>query len=245
VNFLRQGTIGKVYPSGKVDLFVELGNGSIGNGIRFNRGGDMFVADYTNHNVLKIGTTNKIIQVFAHDSTMNQPNDLAIMDNGILFASDPNWGNSSGRLWRIDTDGSTVLLEANMGTTNGLEVSPDNKILYVNESVQRRIWAYQLNEAGAISDKKLFYSFEDFGMDGMRCDVEGNLYVTRHGKGTVVILSPQGNLIQEVQLKGKKPSNIAFGGGDGRTCYVTLQDRGRVEAFRTAHAGRSWQMHNR
>jgi gluconolactonase len=74
----------------------------------------------------------------------------------------------------------------------------------------------------------------------MRCDVEGNLYITRYGKGTVAKLSPEGKLLLEVQMKGKKPSNIAFGGKDGKTAYVTLQDRGYIETFRVEKAGRSF-----
>ena len=54
VNFAKQGTIGKVTPDGDASLFVELSNGSIANGIRFNTEDEMFVADYTNHNILKI-----------------------------------------------------------------------------------------------------------------------------------------------------------------------------------------------
>ena len=57
-----------------------------------------------------------------------------------------------------------------MGTTNGIEVSPDETKLYVNESVQKNIWVYDLDSDGNISNKKLFYSFEDYGLDGMRCD---------------------------------------------------------------------------
>jgi sugar lactone lactonase YvrE len=242
VNYQKQGTIGLVKPDGTTTLFVELGNGSIGNGIRFNKNMEMFIADYVNHNVLKIGAGSREIVVHAHDSSMNQPNDLAIMDNGILFASDPNWRESTGKLWRVNTDGSPTLLQSDMGTTNGIEVSPDNNSLYVNESVQRKIWSFDLNAEGEISNKSLFHQFEDFGMDGMRCDAEGNLYVTRYGKGTVAILSPTGKLVREVQLKGKKPSNVAFGGEDGRTCYVTLQDRGCIESFRAEYPGRSWKM---
>jgi sugar lactone lactonase YvrE len=88
----------------------------------------------------------------------------------------------------------------------------------------------------------LFHQFEDFGMDGMRCDVDGNLYVTRHGKGTVAKLSPEGKLLLEVKLKGKKPSNIAFGGSDGKTAYITLQDRGYIETFRVENPGRSFRL---
>ena len=242
VNYERQHTIGKVTPDGTASVFVELPTGSIGNGIRFSSEGFMFIADYTNHNVLKVDMDTRNITIHAHEPTMNQPNDIAIGANDILYASDPNWGASTGQIWRVDTDGEVTLLEADMGTTNGIEVSPDEKLLYVNESAQRNIWAYDLSAEGEISNKRLLIQFPDFGMDGMRCDIEGNLYVTRHGKGTVAKLSPAGEVLLEVQLTGKLCSNIAFGGPDGRTCYVTMADRGNVEVFRADLPGRSWQL---
>ena len=245
VNFERQHTIGKVTPDGEASVFVELPDGSIGNGIRFNSEGFMFIADYTNHNVLKVDMETQKISVYAHEPTMNQPNDLAIGANDIIYASDPNWGASTGQIWRVDTDGKVTLLEADMGTTNGVEVSPDEKILYVNESVQRNIWAYDLSLDGEISNKRLLIQFPDFNMDGMRCDIEGNLYVTRHGKGTVAKLSPEGDVLLEVELTGKLCTNIAFGGSDGSTCYVTMADRGNVEVFRADLPGRSWKLFQR
>ena len=242
VNFGEKGTIGKVSPEGESSLFVKLPEGSTGNGIRLNRKGDLFIADYTGHNILKINASTKVITVHAHEPAMNQPNDVAIRSDDVLFASDPNWSESTGQIWRIDLDGKTSLLEDNMGTTNGIELSPDEKTLYVNESVQRNVWAYDLSPTGDVSNKRLLIEFPDFGMDGMRCDVKGNLYITRHGKGTVAIISPEGKLLQEVELTGKKPSNITFGGPDGRTCYVTLQDRGNFESFRAENPGRGWEL---
>ena len=242
VNYERQHTIGKVAPDGTASVFVELPTGSIGNGIRFNSEGFMFIADYTNHNVLKVDMDTREISVHAHEPTMNQPNDIAIGANDILYASDPNWNASTGQIWRVDTDGKVTLLEADMGTTNGIEVSPDEKVLYVNESAQRNVWAYDLSPEGVISNKRLLIQFADFNMDGMRCDIEGNLYITRHGKGTVAKLSPAGEVLLEVALTGKLCSNIAFGGPDGCTCYVTMADRGNVEVFRVDIPGRSWQL---
>ena len=242
VNYERQHTIGKVTPDGTASVFVELPTGSIGNGIRFNSEGFMFIADYTNHNVLKVDMDTRDITVHAHEPTMNQPNDLAIGANDILYASDPNWGASTGQIWRVDTDGAVTLLEADMGTTNGIEVSPDEKVLYVNESAQRNVWAYDLSPEGEVRNKRLLIQFPDFNMDGMRCDIEGNLYITRHGKGTVAKLSPAGEVLLEVQLTGQLCSNIAFGGPDGCTCYVTMADRGNVEVFRADLPGRSWQL---
>ena len=240
VNFEEEGTIGEVTTDGFASRFVTLPEGSVGNGIRFLSDGNMLVADYTNHNVLLINMKDRSIKVWAHEPQMNQPNDLAITSNDVVFTSDPNWSESTGNLWRVTPDGEVTLLESGMGTTNGIEVNPDETRLYVNESVQRNVWVYDLSERGEISNKRLLIQFEDYGMDGMRCDVVGNLYITRHGKGTVAVISPDGDLIKEISTQGKNPSNIAFGGTDGRTCYVTLQDRGCVETFRADHPGRAF-----
>ena len=241
VNYSREGTIGKITPTGDSSIFIELPNGSVGNGIRFNSKGNMLIADYTNHNILKVDMAGKQLSVYAHDSTMSQPNDIAIDSKDRLYASDPNWKAGTGRIWRIETDGKMSLLEDSMGTTNGIEVSPDGKTLYVNESVQRKVWTYDLSDSGTISNKRLLIEFPDFGMDGMRCDVDGNLYITRHGKGVVAKVSPAGKLLKEIKLNGTKPSNIAFGGPDGRTAYITLQDRGNIESFRVEAPGREWK----
>jgi len=244
VNFQRQGTIGIVSPKGDASVFIDLPKGSIGNGIQFGKDGNMYVADYTGHNILKIDMSTKQVSLFAHDSTMVQPNDIAITNRNTFFASNPNWKAGNGSVWYANKKGKIKMVEGNMGTTNGIEVSPDNKRLYVNESVQRNVWVYRIKGNGRLRNKKLLIEFADHGMDGMRCDSKGNLYIARYGKGVVAIVSPEGKLIREVKLIGEKPTNIAFGGPDGKTVYVTMQDKGNVEYFRTDTAGEEWvKMH--
>src|SRR5207249_3311065 len=131
VNFAKQQTIGKVTPDGKGTVYVELPGKSVGNGIRFSPQGIMFVADYAAHNVLRIEPATRAITVFAHSDEMHQPNDLAIASDGTLYASDPNWNDGTGQLWRIDKDGSVKRIAEKMGTANGIEVSPDGRTLYV------------------------------------------------------------------------------------------------------------------
>ncbi|QKX07239.1 SMP-30/gluconolactonase/LRE family protein [Aquimarina sp. TRL1] len=228
VNYSKEGTIGRVTTDGKSSLFISLPGKSIGNGIRFANDSIMYVADYTNHNVLEINIKTKDIQVYAHQATANQPNDIAISPEGILYASDPDWKEGTGNVWKITKENGFELLEANMGTTNGIEVSPDGKKLYVNESVQRKVWVYDRMPSGNLKNKKEFYSFEDYGLDGMRCDPLGNLYICRYDKGTVAVLSPQGQLIKEYVLKGKKPTNITFS-NDYKECFITMADRGCIE----------------
>ena len=239
VNFAREQTIGRVTPQGRASLFVTLPAKSTGNGIRFGQQGQMYVADYVGHNILRVDPTTRAIDVFAHHPEMNQPNDVAIAPDGTLYASDPNWPAGTGQLWRIDAQGNTDRLATNMGTTNGIEVSPDGRTLYMNESVQRNVWAFDLAD-GRITNKRLVHRFDDFAMDGMRCDMDGNLYITRHGKGTVVKISPTGEVLREIDVLGQHPTNICFGGTDGCTAYVTEAQQGRLVQFRADRPGREW-----
>lgn len=243
VSFGKDGTIGIVDKKDNAQLFVTLPEGSTGNGIRFDRKGFMYVADYSGHKILKINPKTKAISVYAHNDKMNQPNDIALAKSGVIYASDPKWSDSTGNLWKIATDGTVTLLEANMGTTNGVEVSTDEKHLYVNESVQRKVWKYDIDaKTGDVKNKRLLIEFPDHGLDGMRCDEQGNLYIARYSAGEVAVVSPHGTVLERIKLQGQKPTNVAFGGIDGKTVYVTLQDRGAIETFSTSRAGREWLM---
>lgn len=241
VNIKEEGTIGIVNQKGEGEIYLRLPEGSIGNGIRFDLEGNMFIADYLGHKIYKVKKNTRNLEVWAQDSTMNQPNDLAMAPNHYIYLSDPNWSKGSGKIWMVDPSQKISLLEDNMGTTNGIEISPDGKRLYVNESVQRKVWQFDIKEDGSLHHKKELISFPDFGLDGMRCDIKGNLYITRYDKGTVVVVSPEGTILNEIQLKGKKPSNISFGGTDGKSCFVTMADRGCIETFRAPFKGNSFK----
>lgn len=242
VNYIMDGTIAEIPKRNKANIFLTLPKGSTGNGIRFGSKDVFYVADFTGHNVLKVNLTNKQVTTHCNEPQMNQPNDLAIMKSGQIFCSDPNWKEGKGQVWYVSPEGKAKLVAADMGTTNGIEVSPDEKILYVNESVQRNVWAFDIAPDGTLSNKRLHHQFSDGGMDGMRCDVKGNLYITRWGKGEVAVISPEGKLLKTITTKGKNVSNICFGGKKGRTCYITLQDRGCLESFTADFAGREWAM---
>ena len=238
VNFQKDGTVGMVKPNGEPELFITLPKGSTANSAKFDSHGNMYLADFTGHNVLKVDMKTKAVTTYVHDDRFNQPNDIIINKKDQLFASDPSWKDGTGQLWRIDAGGKLILLTDQMGTTNGLAFSPDERTLYVNESVQRKIWAFNVDAAGNLSGKRLFAEFTDYGFDGMACDNKGNLFVTRHGKGAIAILSPEGKLLREVALKGKSCSNLVFGGKGGKTVYVTLQDRKGIEKFNVENPGK-------
>ncbi|MFT6991994.1 MAG: sugar lactone lactonase YvrE [Paraglaciecola sp.] len=74
----------------------------------------------------------------------------------MIYASNPNWQNNSGQLLRGKPDADLVLLEAERVTTNNIEVYVDEKRLYINESVQRKIWLYDILPKSKVVNKKLF-----------------------------------------------------------------------------------------
>jgi gluconolactonase len=231
VNFDRDGTVGLIQPDGTGQVFVTLPGKSIANAIQFDSNGDMLLADFVGHNILRVDRDTKAVTVHCHDTRFNQPNDLCITKKDLLFASDPNWQDGTGQVWRIDPTGTAMLVADSMGTTNGICLSPNERVLYVNESVQRNVWAFDVDKLGNLSNKRLFTTFSDYGLDGMKCDAAGNLYVTRYGKGTIAIFSPTGFLRREVPLTGRDVSNLALD-ADDRNAFVTLQDRKGMETFR-------------
>jgi sugar lactone lactonase YvrE len=244
VNFGKQGTIGKLAAgSSRSELFATLPAGSIGVAIRFDRDGRMFVADYKKHNIFLVGADGTTIETYFHSDDFNQPNDMTIAADGTIYASDPHWKRHDGQIWRIvkTADGSargeTMLAERSMSTTNGIDLSPDGKTLYVGESDTREIWSYRI-EGEKLLSPKLVKKFDDFSIDGIRTDVSGRLFVARILKGTIAVLSPDGALEREIKLSAKEPTNLAFGGGDGKTIFVTQRQGGLIESFRTDRAGR-------
>lgn len=230
-NLHREGTIGVIPARGNAEIFMTLPEGSTGNSIRFDGAGRMFIADYSGHNVIEVDIGSRAIVQMHHDNRMNQPNDIAVARSGLIYATDPNWANESGQLWRLDLDGKFTLLETDMGTTNGIELNPEETRLYVNESVQRRVWVYDITPEGDLTNKRLFHQFDDYGLDGMKTDREGNLYIARYGAGRITVLSPNGEILQKLPLQGQYPTNLALQEGSPFRIFVTMQQRGTIEVL--------------
>jgi sugar lactone lactonase YvrE len=249
VNFGKPGTIGKLAAgASQSELFAVLPEGSVGNAIRFDRDGRMFVADYKKHNIFLISPDGKDVTTYFHSDDFNQPNDMTIATDGTIYASDPHWERHDGQIWRVSksADGSVagerMTADRRMSTTNGIDLSPDGKTLYVGESDTREIWSYRIDGSHLLSSR-LVKRFDDFDIDGLRTDTDGNLLVARIRKGTIAVLSPQGKLKREIALNAKEPTNLAFGGNDGRTVFVTQRQGGFVESFRTDYPGREACFH--
>src|ERR1700689_4663303 len=246
VNFAKPGTIGKLANgAAQSELFATLPEGSVGVTIRVDREGRMFVADYKKHNIFLVSPDGKDVKTYFHSDDFNQPNDLTVAADGTISASGPHWKQHDGQIWRIsksaggETIGEKMTADRPMSTTNGIDLSPDGKTLYVGESDTREIWAYRIDGTRLLSPR-LVKRFTDFDIDGLRTDTDGNLFVARILKGTIAELSPQGTLRREIRLTAPEPTNLAFGGTDGKTIFVPQRKGGFVESFRTDRPGREF-----
>jgi signal peptidase len=126
-----------------------------------------------------------------------------------------------------------------MTTTNGIDLSPDEQTLYVAESATSEIWAYRI-EGDALTAPRLVTKFPDPEVDGIRTDRDGRIYVARILKGTIAVLNPDGTLVREIALTASEPTNLAFGGRDGRTVFVAQRKGGYIESFRVEAPGREF-----
>lgn len=259
--------LGQVSPAQKL-FYRDSNESSLLNGIRFLNANVAFVADAVNHRVLKL-TLNEEGQIrssenYCSDSQMIQPNDITLSSGGTIFTSGmkwlPNTNSSNGDIWSCRPDGKVQKLEV-LGRTNGIDLSPDEKTLYVSESFNRdgtayiqRIWKYNVDtEAGTITNKFLFADFDNldgsvtYDIDGIKTDRDGNLFVARYGGRHVAILSPvTGQIIGKIHVSFPNPTNLEFGGADGLTLFIVGQcereGRGCVDRIEMVTPGRTWSM---
>ena len=178
---------------------------------------------------------------------LHQPNDLTIDGQGRIYFTDRPGANVTPQqtgvhgVYRIDPDGSIarILTEPEVERPNGLVVSPDDSTLYVIETAQqeggaRMIRAFDLAADGTASNMRVFHNFyPGRSGDGMTVDSEGNLYVAaglNRLRGTsetldtvagVHVFSPNGELVEHIPIYEDTITNVAFGGDDLRTLYVT------------------------
>lgn len=158
----------------------------------------------------------------------NRPNDAAMSRDGRFFvgtmAQQPD-GTPRGHLYRIDPDGSVHHLLDGLHVPNGLAVSADNRTLYLSDSWApiRTIWAFDLDEGGGISNRRVFLDTASRSgrPDGACIDAEGGYWSAAIDGGELVRLSPTGEVDRTIALPLQRPTKPCFGGPGLSTLYVT------------------------
>jgi len=179
----------------------------------------------------------------------NSPNDCCVDGKGRIWFTDPRYGLDRTDLemdveavYCIDSAGNVkrMLTQKEIDRPNGIAISPDDKTLYVIDSHpkaggNRKIWAFDLAADGLLSKQRLVYDFgKGRGGDGMRVDTNGNLWVAagiNKSRGNpneslevsagVYVIAPDGKLLGRIPIPEDLITNVAFGGPDRKTLYVT------------------------
>ena len=208
------------------------------NGMTFDKEGRLTVAGWSLRTIWRFEHDGSITTIASHfkGKKFNSPNDIVVHSSGATY-----WTDSAGGLvipgmvaednqryldvqgvFRLSPDGKKVTLAvADCTYPNGLCFSPDEKILYVNDSRLGIIRAFKMNADGSCGPGKLFHTMQgdEAGVaDGMKCDVEGNVYCT--GPNGVHVIDPKGRLLGRLKIPGHS-TNMAWGDDDWCSLYVT------------------------
>jgi sugar lactone lactonase YvrE len=163
---------------------------------------------------------------------LNSPNDLVVKRDGSIYFTDPPYGLTDVKqrelpfsgIYRIAVDGELTLLSKDMPFPNGLAFSPDETRLYVVDSEANQIQVFDVKADGSLGKPRLFANIRlagsKDGPDGIKLDARGNIFCT--GPDGVWILSVDGRLLGKIPMPDV-PSNLAFGGPDGSTLYITAR----------------------
>jgi gluconolactonase len=213
---------------GVLSVFMESCQRS--NGMEFDRkGGLISCADEHNRLVSIDMSKNVTVLVDKYNGkALNGPNDVWIDPKGGYYITDPYydrpwWDHHSmpqdkqcvyyllpdlNRLVRVIDD---------FVQPNGIVGTPDGKILYVADIGAGKTWAYDIQASGSLSNKRLL---AQEGSDGMTIDNEGNIYLTN--RSVVSVFSADGKKVKEISVP-EMPANVAFGGSDRRTLFITAR----------------------
>lgn len=218
----------QVQPDGKRSVFVN--TGGIPTGSKFHRNGHLFVAD-GEMGILDISPDGKI-KVAALEYQGKKflgPNDLVFAPNGDLYFSDPRGSdpeNPIGSVFLLRTTGEVELFAGGFQFPNGLEFSADGQTLYLAETFPNHILAFDLDAQGLERSRRVFSQLGGgLGPDGMAFGKDGNLYVAHFGKGVVAVIDPSGEVMDEIEVGGTNPTNVAFWDD---CLYVTEVSKGQV-----------------
>jgi gluconolactonase len=172
----------------------------------------------------------------------NSPNDIVCDSRGRIWFSDPLFGRTNPRVavlrepqlgfqgvFRLETDGAVTLVADDFDEPNGLCLSPGEDALYVDDTHRGHIRRFELRADGSVTGGEEFATVQGEGIgkpDGLKVDIQGRVYCT--GPGGIHVFTAQGELLGVITTPAKT-RNFCFGGPDGRTLYLAMdQAIGRV-----------------
>jgi gluconolactonase len=247
---LCHGRIFRISPQGDWDVFAEYDG--CPNGLKIHKDGRIFVADARCGLLCFDPNTGKrtVILRQATDSEFNGLNDLVFGDNGDLYFTDPGESgleNSVGRVYRLRTTGELDVLMEGLPVPNGLVLSPQQDVLYLAVTRSLQVLRMLLQPRfPRVYKSGVFIQLSGglAGPDGMAVDEAGNLSIVHAGFGTVWQFSSLGEPIARIKsCAGIRTTNVAYGGSDRKTLYITEAEEGVILEARMKVAGRAMFSH--
>jgi len=219
-----------------VTLFQEPTNRA--NGLTRDLQGRLLAAEHDSRRVTRQepdGSITVVANSF-NGQRLNRPNDVIVKSDGAIYFTDPwtsplpreQWDLTFSGVYRVTPDlGTLTLLVGDFIVPNGLAFSPDESVLYINDTRKGHIRAFDMLPNGtlAIQSERVFadLSGDRPGVpDGMKVDVEGNVYCG--GSGGVWVLDPSGKHLGTIAHGETATTNVAFGGDDWKTLFFTSRN---------------------
>jgi len=223
--------IWKLSQDHRVTVFREPSGHS--NGLTRDREGRLLACEHGNRRVTrteKDGTQTIVADTFLK-KRLNSPNDIIVKSDGAIYFTDPPYGIKSHQqeqpvqgVYRLSSDGKNLSVVAqDFDRPNGLAFSPDEKKLYIDDSsAQRHIRVFEVQDDGTLTKGQIFHTMrvsQSGSPDGMKVDVNGNLYCT--GPGGVWVFDEGGQHLGTI-VTAEQPANCAWG-DDGNTLFITAE----------------------
>jgi gluconolactonase len=198
------------------------------NGMAVDSSGVAYACSHQVQGIVKLdyaGATLTTLVSTYNGKHFNSPNDLVIRSDGTIYFTDPDYqlGNRTSEtgkkgIYRVTPAGAVSVVDDTFNEPNGITLSPDETVLYVADYAGNVVRAFAVAADGSTSGRKDFASVKS--PDGFGMDCLGNLYVASGSPGTIEVYSPAGGKLGSVTVTAST-SNLAFGGSDGRTLYIT------------------------
>jgi sugar lactone lactonase YvrE len=215
-------------PDGQVTTFRQPSHDS--GGLTFDRQGRLIVCERRRiSRTEKDGTVATMVERF-NGRRLNSPNDLVVKSDGSIYFTDPSYGLSYPEqelpcegVYRISPDGRLSLLIDDFQEPNGIALSPDESTLYVDDTSRAHIRAFDVRADGTLGNGRLFAPLKALGKggaDGMKVDVEGNVYCS--APGAIQVFDPHGKPLGTITLP-EPPANLGWGDADGKGLFATAR----------------------
>jgi gluconolactonase len=225
------GRVFRVSPKGEFSLVAEYDGHP--NGLKIHRDGRVFIADRKLGLLLLDGAKPKPLLLGAGSGRFLGLNDLVFARNGDLYFTDQGetgLENPAGAVYCLRAGGGLDLVVDRLPGPNGLALNEDDSVLYLNLSRANAVWTVPLR-GGRVKRMSVFLqlSGSSGGPDGIAVDAEGGLAVAHSGLGSVWLFSKAGEPLRRIRSHaGPRTTNLAYGGADGRTLYITESHSGTI-----------------